>query len=663
MPGVRGHDPLVIEQFNGWWARGDDESCPSDHFIKAENVQYFNSGVETRDPLDKYLPPSFTGKVLRFYNYVMQTGQSLLVLLSGGKIYHVISRSNVSNVIFEDPEMTDFGFVAYNGRAYITPFTSYQDSNGQRFQLGLPNRFIHVYKGDGQPARKAAGFPPTNDDDTSAVVYGVNQEGRITAGIHVFAVTFGHSSQGLGPSALPVLFALGDQQAAIDNLPIGPEGTESRTIWATDAIDPNNWNAELISNYIFYFIKDIPDNTSTATLVDFSDDDFVKEEVEGGPPLTETFSRNEGGTPNPTSGGLTAQNTMQIGYCDIGLHIVGVVYETDTGFLTAPGPEVMAVQTYVDPTKAIYISGIPKSSDPAVVRRHLVSSRAITNYNGDDRGYQLYFIPEATLENKDNAADDLLVSYYDIDLLADASHLVDNFSEIPACVNLNTYHSRMVCVGEYGSRETLEDLPEGMTDNRSIARVSAAGEPEAISKVDGLLIAPLDGNALTNAQEFRDVLYLFKKTRTYAYSDNGDEPATWKEEQLDQGVGAPVHGIGTVLDSGGVNIDFLLIADWSGLMLFNGTYARPELSWKIEDFWMGMDRNYFDHIQIINNSLDKKIWMTLPHPNRHILLYADYANGLDAKAIRWAKWLFDVKITSLTLVLGNTVLVGVQEEK
>ena len=37
-----------------------------------------------------------------------------------------------------------------------------------------------------------------------------------------------------------------------------------------------------------------------------------------------------------------------------------------------------------------------------------------------------------------------------------------------------------------------------------------------------------------------------------------DEPATWTEETLDQGVGAPVHGIATVLDSGGVNIDFLL---------------------------------------------------------------------------------------------------------
>jgi hypothetical protein len=150
-------------------------------------------------------------------------------------------------------------------------------------------------------------------------------------------------------------------------------------------------------------------------------------------------------------------------------------------------------------------------------------------------------------------------------------------------------------------------------DNRSVARLSMPGEPEAINKIDGLIIAPLDGNPLTNCQEFRDVLYLFKKTRTYAYSDNRDEPSTWQEEVVDQGIGVGVHGIGTVLDTGGVNVDFLLIADWSGLMIFNGVYARPELSWKIEDYWNSLDRNSFRQVQVVNDSLSKKIWITLPY--------------------------------------------------
>jgi len=213
-------------------------------------------------------------------------------------------------------------------------------------------------------------------------------------------------------------------------------------------------------------------------------------------------------------------------------------------------------------------------------------------------------------------------------------------------------------VGEFGTDETLKDLPTGVTDNRSLARVSFPGEPEAISKVDGLIIAPLDGNALTNCQEFRDVLYLFKMTRTLGYSDNNDRPATWSEEIVDQGVGAPVHGIGAVLDSGGVNIDYLLIADWSGFMLFNGTYARPELSWKIENFWMSLARNDFRYVQIANDSLSKKVWITLPPPYQHMMLHADYGNGIDAKNIRWARWSFDVKLSTIAMIDTNKLVMG-----
>jgi len=187
-------------------------------------------------------------------------------------------------------------------------------------------------------------------------------------------------------------------------------------------------------------------------------------------------------------------------------------------------------------------------------------------------------------------------------------------------------------------------------DNRSVARLSAPGEPEAISKVDGLIIAPLDGNPLTHCQEFRDVLYLFKKTRTYGYSDNEDVPASWREQVIDQGVGAPIHGIATVLDSGGVNIDYLLIADLSGLMLFNGVYSRPELSWKIENFWRSFNRNEMRSMQIVNDSLNKKIWIVLPPPLRNYVLHANYEDGLDAKNIKWSKWKFDQLMNGVALI-------------
>lgn len=523
MPGLRDHEPFVIEDFGGLWARGDAESAPSDHFTQADNIQYFNSGFETRDPVDAYGEVSL-GPVHRMYDYVMQSGQSLLALFDGGQIYHIIPGNAALSIatVLHGPILTiaameDFGFVAIAGRAYITPFKSYTNSKGVKYELGIQNEFLYVYKGDGTPARKAAG-------------------------------------------------------------------------------------------------------------------------------------------PAPTGGALGAANGVS-GLTDTGMHLFAVVYETDTGYLTALGPQVFA-QLDLTGVNKVNISNIPVSPNSYVKKRHIVATKWIPEYNGDQKGYQFFFVPNGNIDN--NTATTKTIDFFDSDLISDASHLIDNFAEIPAGVSLNTYHSRLVLVGEYGTTETLTGLPEGITDNRSLARLSTPGEPESISKIDGLIIAPLDGNALTNVQEFRDVLYLFKKTRTFAYSDNSDEPSTWQEEVLDQGVGAPVHGIGTVLDSGGVNIDFLLIADCSGLMLFNGTYARPELSWKIEDFWESLEeQESFRLLQIVNDSLSKKIWITLSLTLRKIVLHADYGNGLDAKNIRWAKWIFDDEIHTICLMESNKLVIGV----
>lgn len=631
MPGVRDHRPVVIEQFNGLWDRGDDESCPLDHFTQADNIQYFNSGFKTRDPIDKYQNDNVAlGRIVRVYNYVMQTGQSLLVLREGGDIFHVIGASTVHGPILSIAEMEDFGFVAYNGRAYITPFSSIANSEGVNSEFGLDGEFVYVYKGDGTLARKAAGFPPSNGSLKPFVVFNSAVDGAVTKGVHVLAVAFNGGV--LGPTVFPVVETPGDKQIQLTNIPIGPLGTTSRTIVMTHAIDPKDYVADQTS-YTYYTALTIADNETVSAKINLADASLV---AVYGP----------GATAPPLEEALFLENTDEDGFVDFGFHLVGVVYETDTGYLTAPGPEFFAGQTYVDIKKKVKVTNIPVSPESFVTKRHIVSTKWIPEYNGDQIGYQFFFVPEGTLE--DNVTTEIELSYYDSDLLSDASHLIDNFSEIAAGVNLTTYHSRMVLVGEF--------------DNPSVARVSAAGEPEAINQVDGLIIAPLDGNPLTNAQEFRDILYLFKKTRTISYSDNSDEPATWAEDVIDQGVGAPVHGIATVLDSGGVNVDYLLIADWSGFMLFNGVYARPELSWKIEDLWFTFTRNDFRYIQVVNDSLGKKLWMTLPPPIRHIVLHADYGNGLDAKNIRWAKWLFDAKIATTTLIETNKLILGALEE-
>ena len=285
MPGIRDHEPIVIEDFNGWWDRGDPESVPSDHFTVAENIQYFNSGVETRVPIDKYQAElaHITG-VRRVYNYVMQEGQSLLVLDSQFNIWHIINgaiRGPAGNTqpILSLPAvvgppaiaaMEDFGFVAIAGRAYITPFHSIPVPNqpGAVIELGVPGRFLYVYKGDGTLARKAGGFPPSNKSGGDQgkrpfIAYNSPLDGKVTQGIHIIAVavSVGGGAPGLpGPDVFPTVESPGGRVIQLDNIP-QPPGISSRTLMMTKALDPKNYKPAGASDYaghIYYRVETTP---------------------------------------------------------------------------------------------------------------------------------------------------------------------------------------------------------------------------------------------------------------------------------------------------------------------------------------------------------------------------------------------------------------------
>src|SRR3970282_988361 len=73
----------------------------------------------------------------------------------------------------------------------------------------------------------------------------------------------------------------------------------------------------------------------------------------------------------PATSAMTLENTDTDGFVDFGFHLVGVVYETDTGYLTAPGPEFFAGMTFVNIKKAVKVKNIPISPNTFVTKRHL----------------------------------------------------------------------------------------------------------------------------------------------------------------------------------------------------------------------------------------------------------------------------------------------------
>ena len=495
---MRDHQPIVLDKFNGLWARGDPENTPMDHFSDANNIRFYgNNSFGSRYGIGRSQNVAAPlSNILRIYDYPTSDKQTILVLTSGGKIYHVVDSTTIYGPILTITTMTDFGFVPYAGRAYITPFTTEQvgDLNRER---GIENEYVYVYKGDGSSARPAGGTSPTTD----------------------ISVANGSS-----------------------------------------------------------------------------------------------------------------------GFTDAGVHIFGYVYESDTGYLTPPGG-LVAFTT--DGSHALDFSSVANSPDSFAAKKHIVTSKVIQNYNGNVNGYTLYFIPNADIPN--NTVTTLSdISFYDQDLLDDASHLSDNFEQIPAGVGLCVYHNRLCVWCEY--------------DNISLIRVSAVGEPEAISQIDGVCLVPPDGNPVTNAAEYRDVLYVFKRNKTVSFVDNGDEPATWPLSTIDNAMGCGVHGIATVVDSGASNIDYLIVGTYKGIIMFNGRYILPELSWKIQNFWTQQDlktKNRF--IQIVNDSVGQVLYCVTT--DRQIL-YANYLNGFDPKNIRWCPWSFATYINSICLININELILG-----
>ena len=164
---MRGHYPLTLQKFKGIWQRGDPDNTPLDHFSEGQNIQPIGDSWTTRDGIGIHQSVAVPlADIKRIYNYPTTTGNTLLVLTKdgagAGKIYHVVNAATIYGPILEIATMTDFAFVPYAGRAYITPFTTF-DTGDINIQKGIDNEFLYVYLGAGVAARKAAGTAPTGN--------------------------------------------------------------------------------------------------------------------------------------------------------------------------------------------------------------------------------------------------------------------------------------------------------------------------------------------------------------------------------------------------------------------------------------------------------------------------------------------------------------------
>jgi len=347
-----------------------------------------------------------------------------------------------------------------------------------------------------------------------------------------------------------------------------------------------------------------------------------------------TSARNAAGS--GMSGTMTIANGAA-GHTDAGFKVFGFVSQTSSGYNAPPS---ILTSFATSSGSSVSFGGVPTSGSSNVVKRLLVATKTIPTFNGNLSGYQFFYVPNAVINDNTTTALNN-ISFYDSDLLSDASHLIRNYTTIPAGAVLGLYHNRLCLAAD--------------NTDISLILVSQPGEPEAIDNIVGLITVPLDGNPISNLQEMRDVLYVFKRSRTVSFDDNGGDPSSWPFIPVDNSIGTCPHGIATVLDSGGVNVDSLIVATYQGLNTFNGRYAVPELGWKIDNYWRNLDRNKYGQIQVVNNPINKKLYCIIPNK---ILLVGDYQNGFDSKNIRWTPWSFLSGVNTVAIQNTNDVIIG-----
>src|SRR3990167_1115122 len=334
----------------------------------------------------------------------------------------------------------------------------------------------------------------------------------------------------------------------------------------------------------------------------------------------------------PTSG-VTAATSGTAGNVEAGLHLIRVVYETDSGFITQGN--ATPTQYTAPGAFKIDLTNIPLG--PAgTAKRHILATKIITNYSGRPDDYEFFFVPSG--EIADNTTTTLTINFFDNDLVASGDYLLDQAETIAAMVYVNSYQGSMIGGGE----DNLE----------SVVRVSKPGEPESFSSIDGFLLAnPGDaGEGVKNGIEYRDLYFIHKGQRTYITKNNGAEPATWDVNLVDNAIGTECYGASIVVDSLGNTLDRFIIADRAGLALYDGSFKDKQLSWKIEDTWNRINKQYFNQIKVCIDPVRKLIHVNVPLDSAtepsHVLTF-DYKNGLDPANIRCGIDLYQKKPTSI----------------
>jgi hypothetical protein len=343
----------------------------------------------------------------------------------------------------------------------------------------------------------------------------------------------------------------------------------------------------------------------------------------------------------PTGFTLTVTESLDSGWAEEGERLFAVAYEMNSGYITAPGPNIYTSLVSTG-DKKIDVSNIPIGPS-GTVARHIICTKVIEDYNGNQSAQAYFFAYGGRIGN--NTETTVTLDFFDGQLVNSADYLFTQLSTIPASLGLLAYQGSLITWGE-------NSYPYMM-------RVSKQGEPESFNgEVGFLLIEPNDSSGVKNVVEYRSQIIICKSSRSSVTQRvPNTEAAFWEVVSVDPSIGTEINGVGVLLDTPGSFKDFFLSLTREGLALFNGSYGTAKLSDKITALWQTINLRYLHTTQCVIDSENKRVYCAVPtgvaiSPNQ--LFVMDYSNGLTPESVAWYRWAFPVVPTTILLDIDHT---------
>lgn len=323
------------------------------------------------------------------------------------------------------------------------------------------------------------------------------------------------------------------------------------------------------------------------------------------------------------------------GNVEAGDHLFAYAFETDTGFITKPGPAIKFTAAGAQQANLNAVAVGPAGT----VARHILMTKKITGFTGDLNAYEYFFAGKIN----DNVTTVISINKFDTELVDSADYLFDQLSVVQSARGIFIYDQRLVVFGFRNGR-----------DGKGTAIVSRKNEMESFDGVDGNIILPQYSDAgVYGGFEYRGVCYICTPYTTYGFqADDTDVASNWPVTKIDDiGIACtevnpatnlaeiPSFAVAHYRGKHGIGIDdVILINTNSGLRVFNGSFG-DNLTHNIEyDNENATALKKYDHLVINPDSKELIMWVGDNGPLGPIALYADWKDGLSSETIRWSPW-------------------------